>query len=219
MPRFQTQYIEKDTSPEEVVEAFGALLTKLNALMNNFDSQNVRRLSTNSTQIKSDDGTTKIDGSQLVMLDGRGTERIRLGLNQNNGTFEFKIMDGNGRDALTLSSTGNAVFKGDISGSNITGSKIDIEEDISVGNNIYLGAASKDNTKSIVYFDGDGDAKKGQIIAVKQADGSVNLTIKANKLIFSTASGVFGNGEQQFITTSFSPFVEIDGVKHYVTWK
>ena len=48
MPTFQTQYIEKDTSPEEVVEAFGALLTKLNALMNNFDSQNVRRISTNS---------------------------------------------------------------------------------------------------------------------------------------------------------------------------
>ena len=44
---------------------------------------NVRRLSTNLTEIKSDDGNTpRLNGTQIIMKDAAGTTRAILGTKQ-----------------------------------------------------------------------------------------------------------------------------------------
>lgn len=218
MAGYEPMYIEKDATAEEVVEAFGLFLHKCNYLLRQLDSKNVKRISTDMTEIKSDDGTTKIDGSQLVMLDGNNKERVRIGKGEN-GKFEFKIMNAKGRATITLSESGDATFSGDIDGANINGANIDIEEDVKVGNNIYLGTNNSGDEKKITLFDDGDDGKKGQIIALKDEKGYVTLSLKANKIYLSTMEGVYGFGDVRFVDTSFSPFVEIDGVQYPVKWK
>ena len=221
MAGYEPMYIEKDATVEEVVEAFGKFLHKANYLMRQLDSQNVKRISTDITEIKSDDGATKIDGTQIVMLDGKGVERLRLGQNKDNGTFDFILKNNRGNTTLKLSSTGDAVFSGDVTGSIITGSTIDVEEDASVGNNLYLGKNdnSETATKKIVLFENTSDDKKATILAERQLDGTVDLKLIASRISFATTEGMRGSNDEDIITSTYDSYVEIDGVKHYVKWK
>lgn len=220
MAGYEPMYIEKDATAEEVVEAFGLFLHKCNYLLRQLDSKNVKRISTDMTEIKSDDGTTKIDGSQLVMLDGNNKERVRIGKGEN-GKFEFKIMNAKGRATITLSESGDATFSGDIDGANINGANIDIEEDVKVGNKIQLGADdnSENAVKEIVLFENSSDDKKATIRAERQDDGTIDLRIVASRIIFGTVEGLSVSGDYDIITSSHRSYVEIDGVKHYIVWK
>ena len=226
MPSYKTTYIEKGTDAERITEIFGALLHQLNYIMNNLDSRNVRRINTNSTSIRSADGSTEIDGSQLIMYDGDGVKRVSMGKNSN-GVFEFALYDARGRETLRFDAvTGNAAFSGDITashitGSDITGSNIRVETDVHVGDNIYLGTDyDESGTKMIQFFDDEtDDSKKGKIITVKSpSNGLTELRIVADRIVLSTASGVENGGGQRYVTADGMPrAVEIDGVPHTLT--
>ena len=84
---YKSTYISHDIDTSEVIETFGKLLHQLNAIMNNMDSDNVKRLNTNKTVIKSEDGCTELSGSQIKMTDAAGTKRAVLGNNKKNGKF------------------------------------------------------------------------------------------------------------------------------------
>lgn len=212
MPNYETQYIDRGASAEEVVEAFGALLTKLNAIMNNLDSGNVRRISTNQTSIRSDDGSTEINGSQIIMYDKDGTERVNIGKDKN-GSFNFILKDVDGNAALTLSDSGKATFQG-----KITGSEIDVKTDIKVGNNIYVGTNDKDDIKKIQFFETDNETGVTTIyISATQESG---ILLKGNTRVNGKLQKSDGDGGYSDVITKKTPaYVEIGGNRYNVKWE
>ena len=207
MPNYETQYIARGASAEEVVEAFGALLTKLNSIMNNLDSGNVRRISTNQTSIKSDDGSTEINGSQIIMYDKDGTERVNIGKDKN-GSFNFILKDADGDAALTLSDKGKAVFRG----------QINAKTDVTVGKNIYLlGTNDKDDIKKIQFFDQDNETGVTTMyISATQENG---ILLKGNTRVNGKLQKSDGEGGySDVITKKTSAYVEIEGNRYNVIW-
>lgn len=151
---YKSTYISHDIDTSEVIETFGKLLHQLNAIMNNMDSDNVKRLNTNKTVIKSEDGCTELSGSQIKMTDAAGTKRAVLGNNKKNGKFYFTIYDGEGNPAISLDNDGNAVFTGIVSGAQITsGSTINVGTDAVIGKNLILRdeKLSDDGAKISIY--------------------------------------------------------------------
>jgi len=226
MPKYQTMYIGKDATTGEVIETFGRLLHQLNALMNNFDSQNVRSISTDKTMVKSDDGLTEIAGNQIVMYDSNGRKRLALGYNEKTKKFEFTLANKKGVKTLYVTDLGNAVFSGtvsasDIEGCTISGSEINVDTDINVGNNIYIGNDSDDD-KKIHFFQSDDSSFITQAYISANKDDITDMTIMAGNIIFSTLNDIRvkrGLGEYKVVTTNMAPYVEIDGVKHYLKWE
>ena len=208
---YKSTYISHDIDTSEVIETFGKLLHQLNAIMNNMDSDNVKRLNTNKTVIKSEDGCTEIDGAKLIMRDGSGTERLSIGA-EKNGTFVFRLNNAAGQNSIKLSSSGDAVFCGDI----------ETEKNASVGNNLYIG---KDETgageKMIKFYDdAEDDSKQVLIRAVKSESGVTELEIRAEKIKLNTLSGVTDAGGYYFVTTSpYSAYVVIDGTEYPVKFR
>lgn len=227
MPNYQSTYIAKDTDIDKVIEIFGGLLHQLNYIMNNMDSKNVKRINTNSTSIKSADGSTELNGSQLVMYDEDGVKRVSMGKNAR-GVFDFVLYDTHGNQTLRFDAvTGNATFSGDIiasdiSGSTITGSTINVDTDIHVGDNAYIGDEDDENgEKTIQFFASEYDSGKGTITVEKDNSPShaTTLTIKANKIILSAFEGIqTGNGDD-IITESFNSYVTINGTDYPVNWR
>lgn len=221
---YKTTYIDKDASPEDVVSIFGALLHNLNEIMNRLTSDNIRSITTDRTTVKSEDGTTSIDGSQIVMLDGNGKKRMILGYNSKNKNFEFSLFNADGSETLKLSDSGDAVFKGNIEGSKITGSEIDVDKDITVGNNIYIAPHKSNGVKKIHFFDDETNSviKEAYIEAETGNDGTTTLTIMAGNLILKTLGEIKTSmllGNYKVVTTNMTPYIEIDGVKHYIKWE
>jgi len=114
-----------------------------NNLLGNLDHMNVRRLYTNYCDIKSADGETVIDGPLLMMYDKQATPVLRLMLGYDSATskFVFNMYDAAGSLTLTLNSSGEAVFAGNIS----------TLKDAFVGNNLHLGAGGTSTTR-VIYF-------------------------------------------------------------------
>lgn len=223
MPTYKSTYIEKDTDIDNVIEIFGRLLHQLNAIMNNMDSQNVKRINTNMTTVKSEDGTTEIDGSQLVMFDGDGHKRAVLGYNKRQREFQFALYKvnqlGQSVPTITLSSDGNAVFSGDIN----------TDSDAHIGNNIYLGNQnSEEDVKRILFFRDGGTSFTDGITAVRDENGTalrimmsdeIILTVadpRASDLILSHNRLLFDGNE--VVTKGTSAYVTINGTDYPVHW-
>ena len=235
MPSYESTYIAKDTDIDNVIEIFGSLLHQLNYIMNNMDSQNVKRINTNSTSIKSADGATEIDGSQLIMYDANGKKRVVLGKNKS-GAFEFSLYKPNGATkALELSSAGDAFFRGKIeasdisggtiNGAEITGGTINVDTDVSVGDNIYIGSEDDaSGTKSIAFFDSGSTSalKKGLITATKDNTGLVTMTVTAGKIKLNTLSDIDAKillGNYKVVTTNMQGYVIINDTEYTVHWR
>ncbi len=223
---FKTTYIDKDASPEDVVSIFGALLHNLNEIMNRLTSDNIKSITTDRTVVKSEDGTTSIDSSQIVMLDGNGKKRMILGYNPKSKSFDFSLFNSNGTETLKLSDNGNAVFSGDIEGSRITGStitgtEIDVDKDAVIGNNLYLGKNDEEaGFKRIQFYDDEtNDLKKARIEARKDEKGYVTLKLIGDTITISTFDGVKDGYGNRFVTTNFKPYIKIDDVKYEVKWE
>ncbi len=106
-------------------EAVVKMQKSLSWLLANLDSRNVQSLNTNLTQIQSEDGSTILDGAQLIMRDTAGNLRAALGKTAD-GDFVFAIYAADGTPAICMNEDGNAVFSGDIKGATITGANIRI---------------------------------------------------------------------------------------------
>jgi hypothetical protein len=106
-------------------------LTKdLNYMFQHLDEKNVRRLYTEYCEISSKDGETEIDGPLLVMrASGSAVVRLKAGWDAAAGEFVFNLYDKTGNPVIELDSTGDAVFRG----------SINTDEDIYVGNRIFVG--------------------------------------------------------------------------------
>lgn len=93
----------------------------LNYLLTHLDHQNVRTLYTEYCDIKSEHGETQIDGPALKMFDSSGTLRLFMGYDSSNvgpttatSDFVFNLYDANGVTQISLNSSGEAVFGGNI---------------------------------------------------------------------------------------------------------
>jgi hypothetical protein len=87
--------------------------------MSKLDSQNVKRLDTNETVIKSADGTTEIVGPVLVQKDAAGTTRLRQGYDTVTGAFVYELFDALGVKTVGIDSGGAATFTGTVTGGTI----------------------------------------------------------------------------------------------------
>ena len=192
---------------EESADTLIKLYKTLTVMFSNLDSKNVKELSTGKTKISSGDGLCEIDGAKILMRDGSGVCRLEMGSDEG-GNFVFTLKNESGDDTLNLSSSGEAVFSGDIK----------TEKSAEVGNALYLGRDDESAGKKLLQFydDETNDIKKVRIEAEKDASGYVSLKIVADKITISTLSGVEDGYGNSFVTTSFKPYVEIDGVKYEV---
>ena len=200
-------FLLENSSPETLEEVQTALIRlyrSLEVMLSSLDSKNILSITTDKTLVSSEDGSTYLDGAKLVMKDENGTVRLEMG--KENGVFVFSLKNSLGRTSLTLSSSGDAVFSGDI----IT------DEDAYVGNNIYLGSESSDPKEIMFFADAQDDSRRVRIRAVRDGGNVATLKIVADKIELSTLSGVTDGYGNRFVTTNFNPYVTIDGVDYPV---
>ena len=138
------------------------------------------------------------------MKDANDTVRLEMG--QKNGVFVFRLKNARGRTSLSLSSSGDAVFSGDIM----------TEQDAYVGNNIYLGQDSSDPKEIMFFSDEVDDSRHARILAERDQNNIATLRIIADKIELLTLSGVTNGYGHSFVTTNFHPYVTIDGVDYPV---
>ena len=217
-----------NNSLEEIETAIIRLQRNLSYMFEFLDSKNVRFLNTNQTVIKSGDKTTHIDGSQLKMYDENENLRLVMGYNPTSGEYQFELSNADGVATVTLDDDGNAVFTGkitasDIEGGTITGTRIesdstiDVETDLTVGENIYL--TSEDDSavgtvKRIQMFEDNNDLRRVRIEAERKSSGEVEFRIVAGKAIISTLDGLFnGAGERYALERAGvnGSFTTVDG--------
>lgn len=191
----------------EVEDTLIKLYKTLSVMFSNLDSKNIKSIETGKTKIASENGWCEILGSQIIMRDKNGVERLKMG-SDGAGNFVFVLKNSFGGDSLSLSSGGNAVFSGDVK----------TDKNAEIGNILYIGKNDEsEGEKLIKFYDGEGnDMKSVKIRAVKDEDGYVNLNIVSEKIILSTLEGVCDSNGNSFVTTNFTPYVEIDGKRYNV---
>src|SRR4030042_1912286 len=121
----------------------------LNYLLTHLDHQNVRTLYTEYCDIRSEGGETVIDGPVLKMYDSSGIMRLFAGYDSSNvapttatSDFVFRLFDANGNMTISLNSSGQAVFAGDIYTS----------KSIYIGTDIHLGSSDNTVDNRNIYF-------------------------------------------------------------------
>ena len=200
-----------DMSGAETEDILIRLYKTLEVMLTSLNSSNVKKLETDKTKISSSDGCTEIDGAKLIMRDGGGTERLSIGA-EKNGTFVFRLNNAAGQNSIKLSSSGDAVFCGDI----------ETEKNASVGNNLFIGKDETDAGEKMIKFyeDAEDDSKQVLIRAVKSESGVTELEIRAEKIKLNTLSGVTDGGGNYFVTaTPYSAYVVIDGTEYPVKFR
>ena len=97
-------------------------------------------------------GTT-IEGGTITGSVIQTSKETATGLKIN--ATGLHLYDAEGEKTVYLGVDGTATFKGDIKGSKITGSKIDVDEDVRIGNNLYLGTEENRYQEKTIYFNND----------------------------------------------------------------
>ncbi|MBO4898444.1 MAG: hypothetical protein J5590_09130 [Clostridia bacterium] len=195
----------------DVETALIRLYKTLDVMFSSLNSQNVKSLQTDKTKIASSDGYTEIDGAKLIMRDRDDNIRLELG-SDGEGNFNFTLNNASGRKSIELSSTGDAVFSGDI----------ETARDASVGDNLYIGRDENgEGIKKIQFYDDEyDDAKKVRIEALKDAQGKVTLRIIAEKVCFSTLDGVISTEGYPFaVAADGNAYVTINGINYPVHYR
>ena len=195
----------------DIETALIRLYKTLDVMFSSLNSQNVKSLQTDKTKIASSDGYTEIDGARIIMRDADDNIRLEIGADEN-GNFKFTLNNISGQKSIELSSSGDAVFCGDI----------ETEKDASVGDNLYIGKGdSGEGTKKIQFYDDEhDDAKKVRIEAVKDAQGKVTLRIIAEKVCFSTLYGVCASDGNPFaVAADGNAYVTINGTDYPVHYR
>ena len=152
------------------------------------------------------------------MKDGNETPRLVMGFNPTegeHGKYQFELSNAAGVETMTLDSNGNAVFKGKITASDIeggtikgarieSGSTIDVETDLTVGENIYLTSEDDEETgttKKIQFFDSPYGNYRAKIEAERADDDWVEL-IEAGKIKISTPGGFVNSSNQSYLAAN-----------------
>ncbi len=197
---------------EALGEAVIKLQKSLSWLLAHLDSQNVRSINTNLTEVKSEDGATTLDGALIQMRDAKGRLRARLGKDKS-GDFIFEIYDKKGNTAIHLDEDGNAVFSGNIEGATITGAEIE-GSNIRVAPNDYRDYIALENdgvhdTLGLYYggvriggmrlLDAGGFEIFGSKISIGSASGTVSIQSGASGSF--TADGKTVTVEKGVITS------------------
>ena len=195
----------------DIESALIRLYKTLDVMFSSLNSQNVRSLQTDKTKIASSDGYTEIDGAKIIMRDADDNIRLEIGADEN-GNFSFTLNNALGEKSIELSSTGDAVFSGDL----------ETAKDASVGDNLYIGKDENgEGTKKIQFYDDPADdAKKVRIEAQKDSQGKVTLRIVAEKVSFSTLYGVYSSDGNPFaVAADGNAYVTINGTDYPVHYR
>ena len=198
-------------SGDNIETALIRLYKTLDVMFSSLNSQNVKSIQTDKTKISSSNGYTEIDGAQIIMRDAAGNRRLKIGAD-GSGNFVFTLNNIWGDKSIELSSTGDAVFCGDIK----------TEKDASVGNNLYIGEDNNEpGVKKIQFYnDVNDDSRKAIIRARKESNGMVALELTAERIILNTLSGVYGSDGSYFITSGpYSAYVTINGTDYPVHFR
>lgn len=199
---------------EQMETAIVKLQKNLTWILEHLDSKNVQTLNTNQTEIKSEDGATRINGAELVMRDKNGRLRVSIGKGAN-GEFHFRLFDESGEETLSLNEDGNAVFKGDIHGANIRGADIEgvniriapnsFRDYIALENNgvedtigLYYGGTRVGGLRTL---DAGAIELFGHKISIGSSSGKVSIA--------SGASGTFLTADKKTVTVEDGVVTEI----------
>lgn len=167
----------------ELVDAFIRLQREISYITSQLDSENVRRLNTDYTEIKSNDGTTQIDGPVLIQKDGSGTVRLRQGYNSSTGQFQYALYNVSGAQTIGIDSNGNGTFTGTIT---VTRSDNKARVLINATDGIKLQKGDGvGNWTDVVYLDSNGDANFTGIVTggtVRTAVTNKRVEISQNQI-------------------------------------
>lgn len=100
------------TLPEDPQDALVALNNRLSWMFAKLDSKNVKRLDTNETVVKSADGTTYLNGSQIEMRDVSDVMRLLAGLDKSTGKFIFTLSTPDGSPGFYVDDNGQIHLEG-----------------------------------------------------------------------------------------------------------
>jgi len=215
MPMFS--FTKSDTAENTIDE----LIKRMAWLTSRLDSQNVKRLDTNETVIKSADGTTEIVGPVLVQKDSSGTTRLSQGYNSTSTDFEYKLYNESGVLTVDIDSNGDLVverglFKGSITigtGNNVF--KADTNG-MYLGNALYASAPFKVSmtgaaiATNLVITGGSisvaTDATIGSTLTM-QSDSLDGIYFKDNSggTVFGEFSITRGVGDAMVLNNNFNP--------------
>ncbi len=203
-------FIENTGTCDDLETALIRLKKTLTVILSSLDSKNIKKITTDKTEISSEDGKTTIDGTRIIMKDSMDNTRLEMGAEGE--SFVFRLKNKYGKDSVTLSDTGDARFCGDI----------ETEKNASVGNNLYLGKTNNQSgTKMLQFYeDEEDDAKKAKIMAIKGSNGIVSLRIVADNIVLSTLDGVSDALGNRFISSSErDAYVTVNGVDFPVKFR
>jgi len=108
-------------------DGFLRLQKDLNYGLRHLDSQNVERLFTNQTEIRSENGLTEINGPLLNMYDTNSNLRLRAGYDTDADEFLFVLYNQSGVATIDLSDTGDALVY-----------NVHTSQDVYVGRRIFV---------------------------------------------------------------------------------
>ncbi len=109
---------------EQCKDEFIKLKRSLQYFAQNLNHHNVKQLYTEYCDIQSEGGETVIDGPLILMYSATDSTTLRLEMGYDSSEFVFRLYNNGGTPTVYIDSSGNAVFLGHITASQITGSTI-----------------------------------------------------------------------------------------------
>ncbi len=187
---------------EKLETAVVKMQKNLTWILEHLDSKNVRTLNTNLTEIKSEDGATRLEGARIVMRDAEGALRAVIGKGDN-GVFQFCLYDKDGKESIYLNENGDAVFAGDIRGADIEGVNIRIAPN-TFSDYIALENNGVEDTISLYY----GGTRIG---GIRMLDAG-GMEIFGEKIVIGSSKGTvsLGPGESGSFTSADGKTVTVE---------
>lgn len=187
------------SSPEELAK----LNKTLNWLLNNLDHNNVTHIYTEYCDIQSENGETIIDGPLLVMTGNSTTVRLKQGYDKASGAFVFNLYNSAGTLTVGIDSSGNAEFRGTVTGSIIqtstAGARIVMSTNDFVAydsNGIKRVAINPTTGAGVEYYDLGFYNELGNRQGMVMATSGMFYIVAYNDLYVTATTVMFGNNVQ-----------------------
>ncbi len=174
----------------------------------NLDSDNVKRIFTDRTVFKSQDGRTAIEGPKLSMYGNSTTqERLSLGYSTVTGSsdFRFSLKNLAGVETVGIDSSGDAVFKGTIQAGTVIVSEDSTTVLADINTALEKAAAAQATAD-------------GKVVTMRSATAPYTATFTRGTAAYKQDGTLVASGQPRFETGKFGQAVMVEeGTQNLLT--